>query len=288
MKYLKWILILSLILPLILFFYSYAGLNAHKFLKEVKIIRLDSLTEAGYPSRIASQYVEICKYRFDKNSKLHCPKAFFIADTRDNLIYCFDSNGNFVAKSPIIDGSSPQSKNPDIIKNCNLKWSELAGKMGFKYLKNQYIDTTGKGRQYHNGLVYNYIVNNQLAFFAKGAYKINRVYTDKNYHGGENNVYVVVHNNREIANAVHGLYRNKFREDNLKILVNAIKTDVKNPKVSDHYNKIINQNFRSYAYNNSYGCLNVPESFIKLTCSLAPDSKLFVMGEEKEDYLIKS
>jgi hypothetical protein len=286
MKKLKWIFILTIIIPLFLLLYSSNAEENRK--REIKIVRLDSLLHAGYPKRIAEQYVEVSKFRYDKTSTLYCPKAFFIADTRQNLIYCFNKAGDFVAKSPMIDGFSPQTTDPEIVKKSNLKWSELAGKLGFKYIQNKYVDTTNSGRIYNHRLVYQYIQNNQLAFFPKGAYLINRVYTDNSFHGGKNNVYGVLHQNREIANAIHGLYKSKYREENLKTLVKSVKTDDRNPKVDEQFHKLINHDFRNKAFNNSYGCLNVPESFIILTSSLAPGSKLIVLGEDKKDYLVKN
>jgi hypothetical protein len=67
-----------------------------------------------------------------------------------------------------------------------------------------------------------------------------------------------------------------------------IKTDFKEISVPKSYREHIVNNINNNIYNNSYGCINVPEGFIKLTEKQAVGSLIFVIGEEKENYLIES
>ena len=107
-------------------------------IKEVFIVNKDSLIKMGIPKRITEQYVIILETQKNKQN------SFFIVDTKENLIFFFDSKGKFIAKSPTIDGFDKQSLNPEKINKSLETWSQNIAELGFKWNQStkNYVDTT--------------------------------------------------------------------------------------------------------------------------------------------------
>jgi hypothetical protein len=250
--------------------------------KEI-VISKDSLLKLGMPDRITEQYIIIRKSEKSVN------KSFFIADTRENLIYFFDKKGNFVAKAPTIDGFDPQSDEKKFLDEAFKSWSEHAADIGFKYnsKSKKYEDLWGKQRTYSNKYVYDQIVKQKGRFFPRGIYTIPNVYKSKDFVGDCKNTYSVKNEQgKALALAIHGLYKSQFRINTMKSMLAAVKTDFKEISAPKAYRESMAKNLRSFTYNNSYGCINVPEGFLLLTENLASGSLLIVLGEEEKDYLV--
>jgi len=278
----------TLILILIIFgctLFTFKGYKVIEKITYVKpIINKDSLLKKGMPKRITEQYVLIMENQKNKQ------KSFFIVDTRENLIFFFDKNGNFIAKSPTIDGFDKQSKNPKVIKETLKSWSVRCKEIGFKWdcKKRTYIDTTNKNRIYTDGIVFNYLAIKNYRYFPKGIYNIPNKYFSPNYIGDKDNVYSTeTIDGIELSKAIHGVYQSTYRLKNIKILEKNIGSNFNNMYVSENYRKLVLTNHNNSMFNNSYGCINVPSEFLKLTNDKAVGSLLFVIGEDEYDYLIK-
>jgi len=248
------------------------------------VVNKDSMIKLGMPPRIADQYAKTM------NSNKLDNKSFFISDPRENLIYFFDKKGRFVAKAPVIDGSDVQSKNKKQIDEAYKHWSEHAAEIGFKYNKTskKYEDVTGKKRPYSHAVVYAHIAKGTGKFFPKGMYKVPTVYHSDYFVGNCKNTFdVETMQGKDLSLAIHGLYKTQFRITTMKNMLAMIKTDFKDMSVPKSYSETMAKNLRNYTFNNSYGCINVPEGFLLLTENLAPGSLLIVLGEEKEGYLVE-
>ena len=283
----KYILAISIaIILLILSVFLFADNKKIKQLiypKKEIVISKDSLLKLGMPDRITEQYIIIRKSEKSVN------KSFFIADTRENLIYFFDKKGNFVAKAPTIDGFDIQSKEKKYLDEAFKSWSEHAADIGFEYNSKtkKYEDVWGKKRIYTHKFVYDQIAKGKGRFFPKGIYTIPSVYKNKSFIGNCNNTYNVKNEQvKELALAIHGLYKSQFRINTMKSMLAAVKTDFKEIAAPKAYRETMAKNLRSFTYNNSYGCINVPEGFLLLTENLASGSLLIVLGEEEKDYLV--
>jgi hypothetical protein len=72
----------------------------------------------------------------------------------------------------------------------------------------------------------------------------------------------------------------------MNVMQNQIGSDFKNPKVSKSFQKMILNNINNSTFNNSFGCINVPFEFIKITKEKAIGSLVFVLGESETDYTL--
>jgi hypothetical protein len=288
MKYLKYILLslflLGITTSLFFLFKDKPEIKKIISLKKEPKVDKDSLLKLGMPPRIVDQYAFTIK-----SGKLY-NKSFFISDPRENLIYFFDKKGHFVAKAPVIDGSDIQSKDKKQLEEAYKHWSEHAAEIGFKYNKTskKYEDGTGRNRPYSETVVYNHIAKGSGKFFPQGVYKVPSVYHSDNFVGNCKNTFdVETMQGRDLSLAIHGLYKTQFRITTMKNMLAMIKTDFKDMSVPKSYSETMAKNLRNYTFNNSYGCINVPEGFLLLTEKLAPGSLLIVLGEEKEGYLVE-
>ena len=234
------------------------------------------------PERITNQYIQIRK------SADYIGKSFFIVDTKENLIFLFDKNGNFVAKSPTIDGFNKQDKK---YENEALKsWQNHAYELGFvwNFFKQSYVDVNGKNKVYSHNLVYNYLSQKKCRFFPKGIYKITNKYHHKDFIGKGNNTYgITTMDGKYLALAIHGLYKSEYRIHNMNQLISLIGSDFNQIKISSNYRNVVISNDNNGTYNNSFGCINVPEKFLEKSNNYAVNSLVFVLGESKNDYLVK-
>jgi|688.fasta_scaffold11506_19 hypothetical protein len=246
-------------------------------------INKDSLLNSGIPERIVNQYVKV------RQSFKYMGKSFFIVDTRENLIYFFDENGKFFAKSPTIDGQDRQSTNPQKISEALNSWGKHALDAGFKFDKKskKYVDITGKNRRYSHSYVFKVISSNKRRFFPKGVYEVHCRAKHSNFVGkGENAYYIKTSKGKILTVAIHSLYNQQYRKNIMNVMQNQIGSDFKNPKVSKSFQKMILNNINNSTFNNSFGCINVPFEFIKITKEKAIGSLVFVLGESETDYTL--
>lgn len=244
-------------------------------------ISKDSLLNLGMSERITNQYIEI------RNTKKNQDKSFYIVDTKENLIFLFDKTGKFIAKSPTIDGFDKQ--NSEYEKDALKSWIETSFDAGFEYnfMTREYIDRTSQNRKYSHSLVFSYLKTTKYKFFPKGIYIIKNKYYDDWFVGNIDNVYdIYTLDGKKIALSIHGLYKSEYRIKNMNYQVSLIGEDFTKINVPKKYIKEILDNDSNSNYNNSFGCINVPEKFLDLTNSYSVNSLVFVIGEN-DDYLIK-
>ncbi len=251
--------------------------------KVVIIVNQDKLLKMGITKRITEQYTLIME-----NQK-NFGKSFFIVDTRENLIFFFDSKGKFIAKSPTIDGFDKQSLNPSKIKETLKTWEENCKDLGFKWNSKigKYIDTTNKGRLYSPKLIYDFLGEKKVRFLAKGIYRVKNKYYSPKYLGVKDNVYEIeTLNGSETCVAIHGVYKSNYRIKNLEILKTKIGSNYNQMMVSEKYRNLISENNNNSMFNNSFGCINVPSEFLTLTNKQSVGSLIFVIGENDTNFLV--
>jgi hypothetical protein len=265
-------------------FTLYCGVISNKVNFVEPKINKDSLLNIGMPERITNQYITIRK-SFDFQNK-----SFFIVDTRENLIFFFDKNGNFVAKSPTIDGFDKQNNDSLKVTQVLQKWTKHASDAGFKWDKTnrKYTDTTGKNRIYSTKIVYDFLGKNKRRFFPKGIYEIESKQQTSSFLGNDENTYnIQTLDGKPLAIAIHSLYKSQYRINSMNYLKTLIGNKFDEIKVSDSYKKVVIQNINNGTFNNSFGCINVPLEFISITKNMAIGSLIFVLGENEKDYLVE-
>jgi len=244
------------------------------------------LINLGIPSRTA------CEISFIKIRPKFRNKAFFVVDTLQNLIYLFDKNGKFVAKSQTLDGNDAQSQNDKKIAQALWSWQEQVEKLGFKYdpTKQKYLDATKKNREYSHDLVYADVDRLVTRFFPKGIYSIHHLKTDKEYVGGDENILSLqTLDGKQIAQAIHGFYNEKPRVKALTELRKAMGTTVNSPEVPEEYINLVAKYNNTSKFNQSYGCINVPVDFLKKARPYSTQGTfVFVVGETDKNYLVQN
>jgi len=255
-----------------------------------KVVKYQStageLISKGVPTRSTCEvsYVSIRPKFSNKN--------FFVVDTRHNTIYLFNKEGKFVGKSYIIDGYNAQSQDAKKMAEALLSWNENVSGAGFKYDNKlgKYKDKTG--RPYNSDLIYDYIDKNKTRFFPKGIYSINKLAGDENYIGGPNNVFNIttLDGSKNLANAIHGFYNEPPRVKAMLELKKAMGKSASPTSMSipDSFIKTVEQYMSTSKFNQSYGCINIPEDFLKIARPYAAGALIFVIGETEDNYLVQS
>lgn len=245
------------------------------------------LIKKGIPKRSA------CEISYIKIRPKFFGKSFFVVDTLQNLIYLFDKSGNFVAKSPMLDGADAQSQDVNKIAKALWSWQQQVESLGFKWDSSQqkYLDKTPKKRNYSADLIYDTIDKNDTRFFPKGVYSITGLGTDSEYAGGENNLFrVETLDGKKIAQAIHGFYQEAPRVQALETLKNKLgqSSSVKNASVPNEFIQMVEKFNKTQKFNKSYGCINVPVDFLNVAKPYAKGSMLFVIGETENNYLVQN
>jgi len=241
----------------------------------------------GIPQRTS------CEISYVKLRPKFSNKSFFVFDGLQNLIYLFDKSGNFVAKSYVLDGADAQSQDTKKIAQALWTWQQQVESLGFKWdPKNQkYLDKTKQNRTYSNDLIYNSIDKNDTRFFPKGVYSIVGLSTDKEYAGGNNNLFrVETLDGKKIAQAIHGFYNEAPRVAALELLKTKMGSSAspKSSAVPQEFLKMVEQYQGTQKFNKSYGCVNLPTDFLKIARPYAVGAMLFVIGETKNNYLVQN
>lgn len=231
----------------------------------------------GIPERIANQitYIQTKQKYVDKN--------IFVVDTTSKLLYLFNKKGKFIAKTQIISGVDPQSKDPKLINQSLLSWDEMIQKIGFKWNDTLgYVDQTNKGRVYSDDMVYDYISKTNTRFLPKGIYVTsNKIESESEFYGTTNNILWLFRNGKELPQAIHAYYPTQTRTETFKKVEPYISVN-SDSKVTRDYFDVIKQINMSQ----SFGCINVPPSFLPYLRRYGVNSYVFNLGEGN-DYLIK-
>lgn len=231
----------------------------------------------GIPERISYQM----GYNLIRNG--YKDKNIIILDTDLKVLYVFDKNGKFIAKTPIISGMDNQSNDPNKIKISLLSWDEMILRVGFQWNDELgYVDMTGKNREYSDNLVYDEISKTKTRFLPKGIYTTSKYMSDEpDYYGKVRNQLMLVYKGKELSHAIHAYYPSPIRTNVFKT-IDTVITKPTDPKIPDEYYEIrknINMNL-------SYGCFNVPPEFLPILRKYCTNSYVFNLGEGNINYLL--
>jgi hypothetical protein len=209
-----------------------------------------------------------CQIAFVKIRPQFTNKKIIITDSKNNLIYLFDENSNFVAKDPLLSGRSKQNKLQKDIADMTFDEKK-------EYLTNK-LKKVPTDQE----------VMNLASFLNPAVYKTGNSVTDDRYAGiGTNINYLTkVSDNKLVGQAVHGVKRTPKRINALKNASLQIGSNSETPKVSGKYL----QNVDSNGLELSSGCLNVNESFINKYSLTIQNSFLFNISEDKENYYVNN
>lgn len=239
------------------------------------------LMSANVPTRSA------CEIAYVKIRPQYKGKSFFVVDTLQNLIYCYDKNGKLVGKSYIIDGKNAQSQNEKLIAEAlvnSIQWQEQNGVV---WKNNSYYDKNGKNLGPEAW--YDYTDKIKARFIPQGVYSISEGISSKEYAGSGLNVFHLKKGNQELGQALHGFYKEPKRVEWMKQAKQRIGTNFNDPAVSKQYLDFIRKNTGlELGGNMSYGCINVPVQFLNMIRPYAVGSFIFVVGEKQTNYLVQN
>ena len=238
-------------------------------------------TNQGIPKEIS------CEMALNHIRPGYDDKNLIVVDTYNKLLYIFDKNGKFVGKSEVISGKNKQSVDPKVIAKSLLTWNEQTEKLGFKWVDGKgYIDQTGKGRKYDAELVYADTDQSKTRFLPKGIYATSRTTSsDSEYAGKKNNMVSLFNGNKEISQAIHGYYVEAPRTKALKAAENVLSAP-NDPRIGQDFLNLVRGG--DVNLSQSYGCINVPASFVPMLNTYVVNSYVFNIGEDRRNYLVQT
>lgn len=238
-------------------------------------------TSQGIPKEIS------CEMALNHIRPGYHDKNLIVVDTYNKLLYVFDKSGKFINKTEVISGKNKQSVDPKVIAKALMTWHEQVEKIGFKWVMGKgYIDQTGKGRKYDDELVYANTDENNLRFLPKGIYTTsNKTHSDPEYAGKKNNMLSLFDGNTEISQAIHGYYVEAPRIKALSAAKKVISAP-NDPRIGQEFLKLVRGG--NVNLSQSYGCINVPESFLPILNKYVVDSYVFSIGEDRQNYLVQT
>jgi hypothetical protein len=260
---------------------SYPSVEPYALINRTLNRYAETYASQGIPKRTSC---EIALIQIRPNYK---DKNVFVTDSLDKLLYLFDSNGKFIAKTPMISGKDDQSTDPITVAASLLTWSQQAEKLGFKYVKNKgYVDQTGKNRKYNHDLVYDDIAKSKGRFLPKGIYTTSsKLSGGKEYAGLENNVLHLMKGNNMLAQAIHGYYLEQPREEALR-KAQQLLSNPDDPNVKKEFMDLVSKD--KINLSQSYGCFNLPEKFLPYLRKYGPNSYVFNLSEDERNYLVQN
>jgi hypothetical protein len=246
------------------------------------------LNKIGIPKRLS------CEISFIKLRPEFTKKPFFVVDTRENLIYLFGNNGQFVEKSYTLDGAHGQSEDAKKIAQALMSFEEEMKSIGLSWdsKTKKYKDSKGKTVENYTDEYYDNIDKIGARFFPKGIYSIDNLSTDKEYAGGEDNIFSIkTLDGKQISQAIHGFYNEPQRVEALQRLKSKMgkSFNPKNPNVPQAFIDEVTKYLNTTKYNKSYGCINVPVDFLNIAKPYAKQKPMvFVIGEKENNYLVNN
>ncbi len=260
---------------------TYPTVETYGFINRMMNRFAESYKSQGIPQRSACELalIHIRPGYKDKNA--------FIVDTLNKLLYLYNNKGQFIAKTDMISGKNKQSVDPKVIAKSLMTWDEQTNKLGFKWVAGKgYVDQTGKNRKYDNELVYADTDKSKTRFFPKGIYTTGTGLTnDAEYAGKSQNILSLYDGNKELVQAIHGYYIEQPRTEALKKAAQVLSSP-NDKRVSKEFMDLVSN--KEVNLSQSYGCINVPENFVPYLRKYGPNSYVFNMGEDKQNYLVQN
>ena len=259
---------------------TYPTVETYELINRMMNRFAESYKSQGIPQRSACELalIQIRPEYKDKNA--------FIVDTLNKLLYLYDNKGKFIGKTDIISGKNKQSVDPKVIAKSLMSWDEQINSLGFKWIDGKgYVDQTGKNRKYDHELVYSDIDKNKTRFLPKGIYTTGKLSDGSEYAGKSQNMLSLYDGNKGIAQAIHGYYIEQPRTEALK-KAQQVLSNPNDKRVSKEFMDLVSN--KEVNLSQSYGCINVPENFVPYLRKYGPNSYVFNMGEDKQNYLVQN
>ena len=254
--------------------------NPYDMINSIMNKYASSYVAQGIPQRTA------CEIALIQLRPVYKDKNAFIVDTLNKLMYLYGKDGQFIAKTDIISGKNKQSVDPKTIAKSLMTWSEEVTSLGFKWVDGKgYVDQTGKNRKYDDELVYSNVDKNKARFLPKGIYTTSGLGGNAHYAGKTQNIMSLMQGDKVLAQAIHGYYIEQPRTAALKKAAQVL-SNPNDKKVSKEFMDLVSSG--NVNLSQSYGCINVPENFLPYLRKYGPNSYVFNLGEDKQNYLVQN
>ena len=260
---------------------QYPNNETYSLINRVLNRHAESFKSQGIPPRTA------CEIALIKIRPGYKDKNAFIIDTLNKILYLYNAKGEFIAKTQIISGKNKQSTDPKVIAKSLLTWSEQAKKLGFEWVNGKgYVDKSGKNRKYDPEIIYADTDKSKTRFLPKGIYTTaGSLESNAEYAGKTQNLLSLVDSNKELAQAIHGYYIEQPRIEALR-KAQQVLSNPNDKKVSQEFMDLVSN--KKVNLSQSYGCINLPENFIPYLRKYGPNSYVFNMGEDLQNYLVSN
>jgi hypothetical protein len=240
-----------------------------------------ALKGKGIPDRISCE-LALVKIRPGYNGK-----NYFVLDSKLKLLYLYDKNDKFIAQTPIISGENKQSDDATLMAKALMTWDEKAKNLGFEWDEENetYVDPTGQ-KKYNDELIYSEVKKSKAAFLPKGIYTTSFGLGDEEeYAGKTNNVLNLEKDGEIIAQAIHGYFLERPRTAAFT-KAKQVLANPNDPKISQEFLDMVAKG--GVDLSQSFGCINVPENFLKYLRDYGTNSFVFNMGEGENNYLVNN
>jgi peptidoglycan hydrolase-like protein with peptidoglycan-binding domain len=207
-------------------------------------------------------------------------KNIFIVDSPNKRVFLFsgkDKNGArpFIAQDIIIDGKDKQRNDAVSVANAfrtyGMRYSQLKKKLKREPTEDEVFATWSE---------------ENTRFLPAGIYTGSRVYTDKTYQGGTNNVLELKNwLGNYVSNALHGYYKGDARAPFMAKALSIVKNP-NNPEEIDKFTEEMENSGLKMDF--SYGCINLPPRFIKYLEQYGGNSFIFNIAEDNTNYLVQN
>ena len=232
-----------------------------------------------------------CEIAYIKIRPEYINKNIFIVDTLNKTISLFGTNGTLIASDGIISGKNSQINDVLKIANAFKSYEDTAREKGFVFDQNKRIfyDPKDPNKINKDTEIWNEFDKNKSRFLPAGIYKGTSITTSKadvnNNTGGGNVLRMSTLSGKEIGQAIHGYYKEAPRDAAMKLMQSILKNPNDTKQMEQFINLVrkggMNLNF-------SYGCINIPQRFIQYIQKYGPNSFIFNISEDQNNYLVQN
>ena len=224
------------------------------------------------------QYIKDRRPLFGRALGWNVDKPFFIYDPKFNLLFLFNKDFSLIKSTSVVDGKDAQENTTPFTRE---DWCKASG-LDFK--PHVCTNKTTKGKQDPGYWVLDAIA---VKFIPKGIYTIAGLSRNSKYAGEGKNVFSLRDSKgKTTAAAIHGMPSGRLTaSENLESLLKAEKN---NGRVPQEYLDAVDTIIASS--NLSYGCVNIPASFVedpKVRAAVQVGVPVYVMGESEQGYLVQ-
>lgn len=246
--------------------------------------KISKITKYNFSPRIDQELKYIVERNLDD-------KPFFIYDPKDNLLYFFNkslmsSPPKLIDYTSVVDGADAQKDSKSFTVS---DWCKVSKNKNKKFLLDKPYNCTDPDTGEKTLPGYSVLTSLKSRFLPKGIYSIGYLSQNKGYVGtGKNQFGLKDSEGTQISAAIHGIPAGiESRLTASKDLEDLLKKNIENGTVPQEY---LNSIKTIASANQSFGCIGVPAKFIDnpKVKKLAPSSRVFVMGETKQNFLVQN